>query len=169
LEGRRGRLQLGVSGSSSSSEALSWVKAHWEIAHELREKSSEFALAADAIDSGQFVQNHALTLVSLWGALEAIFSPATSELKFRVSALIATFLEAPGEGRARLQREIAKLYDKRSAAAHGNPRHEPEDLLASFNLLRRVLVTIIEQGSVPSKDALEQSLFGAPPHEAHVS
>ena len=100
-------------------------------------------------------------MVSIWGALEALFSPSTTELKFRVSALIAAFLEPPGMERAKLQKEIAKLYDKRSAAAHGKPKHEPEDLLSSFNLLRRVLIAIIASGKVPSKNDLEGMLFGS--------
>jgi hypothetical protein len=60
-----------------------------------------------------------------------------------------------------LQKEIAKLYDKRSAAAHGKPKHDEEDLLASFNLLRRVLMTIIENKNVPSREDLEDLLFGS--------
>jgi hypothetical protein len=134
---------------------------HWTATHQLLNGNSEFALAVEAIDTGQFVQSTALALVSLWGALEALFSPSTSELKFRVSALIAAFLEPPGTGRATLQKEIAKLYDKRSAAAHGKPKHQPEDLLATFNLLRRVLIKMISSGKVPSKDDLEGMLFGS--------
>jgi hypothetical protein len=63
-----------------------------------------------------------------------------------------------------LQKDIAKLYDKRSAAAHGKPKHDAEDLLATFNLLRRVLFEIIiDRGVVPSKEALEAALFGVEP------
>jgi hypothetical protein len=151
---------LGVVGGRASADALEWVKDHWTVTHQLLNGNSEFALAVEAIDTGQFVQSTALALVSQWGALEALFSPSTSELKFRVSALIAAFLEPPGAGRATLQKEIAKLYDKRSAAAHGKPKHQPEDLLATFNLLRRVLIEIIGSGKVPSKDDLEGILFG---------
>ena len=57
-------------------------------------------------------------MVSPWGALEALFSPSTSELKFRVSSLIAAYFEVPGVERVKCQREVAKLYDKRSTAAH---------------------------------------------------
>lgn len=160
-EVQRRHFPLGVSGGKLTEAAASWVKQRWPVTHELSSKNADFSLAVDAIDSGQFVQNHALTMVSLWGALEALFSPATTELKFRVSALIASFLEAPGNDRAALQRKIAKLYDKRSAAAHGKPKHQAEDLLESFNLLRAVLMKIIDIGQVPSKESLEAALFGA--------
>src|SRR3712207_1227325 len=115
-EVERRHFPLGVSGGRATTSALRWVKERWPVTYKLTSESSEFALAVEAVDAGQFVKNSALALVSLWGALEALFSPSTSELKFRVSSLIAAFLEPPGIGRARLQKEVAKLYDKRSAA-----------------------------------------------------
>ncbi|PZQ76401.1 HEPN domain-containing protein [Sphingomonas sp.] len=138
-----------------------YVRDRWKTVLRLRRADAAFALAADAIDQGQFVQNTALTLVSLWGALEALFSPSTSELKFRVSSMIAAYLEPPGANRLALQRSVAKLYDKRSAAAHGKPSHDNDHLLETFNLLQRVLLQIIDRGAVPGKDELEQELFGA--------
>ncbi|WP_291719721.1 HEPN domain-containing protein [Magnetospirillum sp. 64-120] len=152
---------LGIIGGVATVASLSWVRERWQVAHQLINESQEFALAAEALDTGQFQRNTALTLVSLWGALEALFSPSTSELRFRVSSLIAAYLEPPGNIRAKLQKEVAKLYDKRSAAAHGKPRHEAEDLLATFNLLQRVLIAIIDAKKVPSKDDLEDALFGS--------
>jgi len=152
---------LGIVGGACTGESLKWVAERWSTTHRLSTSNAEFALAVDALDSGQFVQSTALTLVSLWGALEALFSPSTSELKFRVSALIAAYLEPTGEGRLKLQRDVAKLYDKRSAAAHGKPKHTPEDLLATFELLRRVLLAMIDAGAVPTKAKLEELLFGA--------
>ncbi len=77
-------------------EGLHDVATHWMTAFSLYEQSSEFQLATDALTTGQFVGNSALLMVSLWGALEAIFSPSTSELKFRVSSLIASYLYPPG-------------------------------------------------------------------------
>jgi len=152
---------LGVTGGITTQDALEWLASHWQVAVRLFDQSAEFLVAAEAIDSGQFVRESRLTLVSIWGALEALFSPSTSELKFRVSALIAAYLEPPGSGRHGLQRQVAKMYDKRSAAAHGKPKHDPDDLLAAFNLLKRVLLKIVGEGVVPSKELLEASLFGA--------
>lgn len=71
------------------------------------------------------------------------------------------YLEPPGQTRHDLQRSVAKLYDKRSAAAHGKPQHEQEDLLASFTLLGRILQKILDDRAVPSKELLERQLFGA--------
>lgn len=152
---------LGVVGGKATPEAVKWVADRWQATHRLKGESADFALAVEAIDNGQFVQSSALTLVSLWGALEALFSPSTSELRFRVSALIAAFLEGPGVDRHRLQKEVAKLYDKRSAAAHGKPKHEAADLLATFNLLRQILMKIIDDGVVPNRESLDALLFGS--------
>ena len=99
-------------------------------------------------------------MVAIWAALEALFSPSTTELRFRVSALIASYLEPPGELRQSRAKAIGKLYDKRSSAAHGKSTHEDDDLLASFNLLGEVLRRMIEQGRVPTKPELEGMLFG---------
>ena len=152
---------LGTIDPTSVITGLKWVQKNWKVAHKLYSSSTEFRLAADSLDSGQFVPNHALTLVSLWASLEAIFSPSTSELKFRVSALIAAYLEPAGMKRLEFQKQIASLYDMRSAAAHGKPRHESAHLLKSFELVRRVLIRMIHEGSVPTKEDLERRLFGA--------
>lgn len=156
---------LDVEGGKASADSLDWVTERWQTVHRLTSESTEFSFAVEAIDMAQFIQNTALTMVSLWGALEALFSPATSELKFRVSSLIASYLEAPGVERAKSQKEVAKLYDKRSAAAHGKPTHNSEDLLGTFTLLRRVLMKIIDFKKVPTKDDLEGMLFGSVLHD----
>ncbi|WP_369326852.1 hypothetical protein AB6N01_04045 [Alcaligenes nematophilus] len=161
LEIERRYFPLGVVGGQVTVEAATWVKERWRTAHKLTSSHAEFELAVDALDQGQFVQSHALALVSLWAALEALFSPSTTELSFRVSALIAAYLEEPGTARLARQKSIAKLYTKRSAAAHGKPNHDQKNLLDSFNLLREVLTKMLDSGWVPSKEVLEAKLFGA--------
>lgn len=160
LESFKQHSRLGLIDASSQLESVVWVQSNWRAAHKLYSSSTEFRLAVDALDAAQFIENEALALVSLWAAMEALFSPSTAELKFRVSALIASFLEEPGETRRSKQKAIAHLYDKRSAAAHGKPKHQSEDLLASFELLRRILIKMIYLRAVPSKDELDARLFG---------
>lgn len=138
-----------------------WLAKTWPVAMKLQRESKEFTFALQALDSSHFIQSTALSLVSLWAALEALFSPSTSELRFRVSALIATYLEEPGKSRHELQNQVFKLYEKRSAAAHGKPKHEDEDLLATMNLVVRALVKMLNEEMVPSKVDIERGLFGA--------
>jgi hypothetical protein len=152
---------LAVTGNMVTTQSIDWVTERWPVTYKLIQENAEFALAVEAIDGGQFIRQSALALISLWAAIEALFSPSTSELKFRVSALVAAYLEPPGDDRHNLQRSVAKLYDKRSAAAHGKPKHQQKDLLATFNLLRRILMAIIDRGQVPSKGALDEMLFGS--------
>jgi hypothetical protein len=78
-------------GTVLTPDRLSWVREHWSGTIELRENHAELRLAIAALDRGQFIPNYALTIVSLWAALEALFSPAKTELVFRVSALIASY------------------------------------------------------------------------------
>lgn len=152
--------QLATRDTTHVLPSLDWVRQNWKVALNLYKGSAEFQLAADSLDSGQFVPNHALALVSLWGALEAIFSPSTTELRFRVSALIAAYLEPMGSKRLELQKATATLYDMRSAAAHGKPKHDADHLLKTFELVRRVLIRMIHLKSVPSRELLERRLFG---------
>ncbi len=150
-----------LEGARSTSEEMSWIRENWRSALKLYQDHTEFRLAADAIDNSAFISNTALILISLWGALEALFSPSTSELRFRVSSLIAAYLEPPGDARHERQREVSGLYDKRSAAAHGRPKHQVDDLVDTYALLRTVLLRMIEKKHVPQKRELEGILFGS--------
>jgi Apea-like HEPN len=160
LEHRPRAFALGLVDDSKTIASLSWVIENAPSALKLTRESSEFRLAAHAMISGQFIEDTALILISLWGALEAIFSPSTSELRFRVSALISSYLNPPGPNRLAHQKQIAELYDKRSAAAHGKSKHDSDDLVQTFELLRKVLIQIIRDGELPTRQHLENKLFG---------
>lgn len=162
VESARQYIQLALVNASKEGGRLEWMRRYWSNAVSLMATHADFRLAMEAFELSTFVPHHALTLVSLWGALEALFSPSTSELRFRVSVLIASYVHPPGEERVALQREIFELYDKRSAAAHGKPKHNPTHLVQTFNILQRVLVRMIEENEVPSKTALNRMLLGAP-------
>lgn len=51
-------------------------------------------------------------------------------------------------------------YDVRSKVAHGTAVVRKEDLIAVHQLLKRGLIKMIENGSVPDRDFLERQLFG---------
>jgi hypothetical protein len=159
MEHRRRSFALGLQDESRTLDSLSWVIENLPSALNLTKKSAEFRLASHAMSAGQFIEDSALILISLWGALEAIFSPSASELRFRVSTLISSYLNPPGSKRMTHQKEIAELYDKRSAAAHGKQKHGGDDVLLTFELLRKVLIQIIRDGQVPTKTQLEERLF----------
>jgi hypothetical protein len=142
---------------------LAWVKKYWINSAHLLDDSSEFSLAFQAADQSMFARHASLALVWMWSALEALFSSGRDELRYRVSTTIASFLEPAGLGRMALQRETAKLYDSRSAAAHGRPDKAADALQRTYALLKRVVVKMIEENRVPTKAELEARLFGADP------
>ena len=156
-------------GESLNEARLLWVKESWRTAADLVARHAELKLAVDALDKGQFIRNPALALLSLWGALEALFSPARTELRFRVAALIASYLRDPGPERQELHTRVLRLYDHRSAAAHGQAKQDPDGLLQTFEVLRQVVLRMISEHHVPSKEDLEGLLFGVDKASAEKS
>lgn len=139
---------------------LAWVQKNWLQGGRLMNQNTPFNTAFQAFDQAPSTGSMALYLVSMWGALEALFSPSPAELRFRVSATIASFLEPFGPTRRELQKTIAKLYDARSKAAHGSKDVGGQAVEDTHKLLQRVLVKIIESGKVPDRDDLEKLVLG---------
>ncbi len=144
-----------------SRESLSWVPAAVAKTVVLMDEHPELDMAIVALDRSQFVREPALILISLWAALEAIFSPDKSaELKFRIATRMAYFLETDGSRRFELYNQVRKLYDARSAAAHGSLKQKPQlSLVPTYNLLRRVFIRIIDTNHFPTQAELEQLIF----------
>jgi hypothetical protein len=140
---------------------LAWVAQNWKNAAFLFHRDRNFAQAFQAFDNATTIQSPALGLLTLWSALEHLFAPSKAELRFRVSALIACYLTEPGENRMQLQKKLAKLYDERSQAAHTAEEVEAEAASETFVIMSQVLLKIISEDKVPSRDFLEKLLFGA--------
>jgi len=159
VAGRDRHIQLSLKSRDKVIESIDWIVGNWEEALNLRASSPVFDFSLTTFDNAQLIPNNAMMLVSLWGALEAIFAQTNAELRFRISAQIAAFLKPRGLSRLEKQQEVLKLYDKRSAAAHGNPKHDSDDLVKTFELLRSSIIRIIENKVVPTKASLEELLF----------
>lgn len=141
------------------SDDLEWLKSHWVRASELL-KNDDFSVAFQAVDSCIWNSSPGLALVSVWGALERLFSTSHQELSFRVSANIAAFLQVPGRERYKCFKQVKALYDQRSKAVHGSGGKDVGPLLETHALARGVLLKMIETGHVPEKSELEARLFG---------
>jgi hypothetical protein len=76
-----------------------------------------------------------------------------------VSGNISCFLEPPGASRVAVQRTSAKLYDARSAAAHGKPHNDLAPAAQTYALARRLVMRILETGKVPNASDLEEMLL----------
>ncbi len=155
-------LVMGSEGIATIREGdLEWVKEHWMQCALLMRRHSEFNLALQTFAKSQFARRESMALLAMWGALESLFSPARSELSFRISSNIAVFLEPPGERRLALQEEVAKLYNSRCTAAHSSERECEKELVKTYCLVKRVITKFIEDGHVPTKSELKGRMFGA--------
>lgn len=139
---------------------LAWIRRHWFDCAKLGTKNSNFQLLVEAVDQSMFARYEDLALLWLWGGIEALFSPAKTELRFRISSAIACFLEPAGLSRMSLQKTVAKLYDSRSDAAHGR-KSSPPKFQETYELARRITMKIIEDNHIPTHTELEAKLFGA--------
>jgi hypothetical protein len=140
-------------------EHLNWLKENWQKTMRLLKTDSKFFAAFKAFDSAAIFGNPTSSLLTTWGAIEQLFSPNTGELKYRVSANLASFLEKPGIKRLELFKELSKLYNDRSLAAHTSKQLDHKPLVNSWVHLRNALMKIIEMGKVPSQDDLQELIF----------
>jgi hypothetical protein len=153
-----------VSARSSVTVGMaSWLKGNWYSSFDLNYNEAVLYAVASLYHSHR--SSKGLGMVSVWAGLERIFSTKEAELKYRVCTNIAAFLEPPGEFRYLLFKQLSKLYDDRSRAAHGSPMKNPNAYEESVSVASRALLRIIEINSVPDKDELERELL-APAHRA---
>jgi Apea-like HEPN len=144
-------------GATIHDEEAEWIRHNWHSSLALsRNEALMFAV-------GSIYHSHraseALGVVSIWAALERLFSANTAELKYRVCTNIAAFLEPPGEERYELYKHLSKLYDGRSASAHGSPMKTRDVYMDSATIASRSIMRIIELGRIPTRDELERELL----------
>lgn len=142
-------------------EDLSWVAAKWITAGRLLNSNPKFFGALKAFDSATVRGRASAAMLALWGGIEQLFAPSAAELRFRVAALLASYLEAPGTSRLELYKRVLKLYGERSVAAHTAKEVETEPLIETYVIMRNALVRMIDEGKVPTQADLESLLFCA--------
>lgn len=153
------RLLAGQKSSSISEVDLEWLKGIWIEGAQLMRDSAGFNDVFQAFDAAGTLPNPSVALLALWGALEHLFSPAKQELRFRVAANIAAYLEPAGVGRLKLHKRLIKLYDARSGVAHGTRLKSDDSWKETYLVANDVICRILRDRHVPSKDELEQWLF----------
>lgn len=141
-------------------EDLEWVRLVWPKSAMLLKQDRRFGDALSAADACTVAGRTASALLLAWGALEELFAPASrSEIRYRVSANIAAYLEPVGAGRLALFREVRELYDARSAVAHSAREAEVADLLRTYVVLRNALTKIVVQARIPTTEDFQNALF----------
>lgn len=138
---------------------LFWLKEYWQSSLQLIKKYPKFGTAFKAFDSATIKGKTSSSLLSIWGAIEQIFAPTPGELRFRVASYLSSFLTEPGEKRYKLYKDILRLYNDRSAAAHTSKDIDYQPLIESFVHMRNALVKMIENKEVPNQEELEKNLF----------
>lgn len=158
IEGRR--IQPSPSSECVIGESqLTWVADNWQAVGKLLSDNPKFHSAFKAFDSVSFKARESSSMLALWGGLEQLFAPSTGELRFRVSALLASYLEPPGASRIKCYKRILKLYNERSQAAHTTKNIESGPLMETFVLMRNALMKMIVEGKTPTQNDLESLLF----------
>jgi hypothetical protein len=150
---------------------LAWVAQKWVSAGRLLNNNPKFYSALKAFDSATVRGRASASLLALWGGLEQIFAPSAAELRFRVAALLASYLEVPGASRLELYRQVLKLYNERSIAAHTAQDIETAPLAQTYVVMRNALVRMIDEEKVPTQADLESMLFcvtAAPQNQPEV-
>lgn len=145
--------------SRLKTEDLSWVKSVWPRTADLMRTCPPLNMALRAADACTVRDRPASALLTAWGALEELFAPSRAELRFRVSAHIAAYLEPVGPARLELFKTVADLYNARSKAAHTAQDAEVTALVQSFVILRNALVRMVDEGAVPTQADFEKRLF----------
>lgn len=144
-----------------SIEDLQWLKKVWLSGNKLMQNHIAFNDAFQALDGAGAMPTKAVATLAIWGAFEHLFSPGKQELRFRVSANIATFLETAGMERLKLHKKIMKLYDVRSTVAHGVKVPSADDWIETLSLAHRILTKMLEINRVPTISDLELALFSS--------
>jgi hypothetical protein len=139
---------------------LEWVKSKWIEGAKLQLAHPALAASLRAFDSATVRGKSSAALLALWGGIEQIFSPSAGELRFRVSAMLASYLHPPGQERFDQYKRILKLYNERSLAAHTANETDAGPLIESYVLMRNALVKMIDNNLFPTQQQLEEMLFG---------
>ena len=144
-----------------SESDLDWASQSLIALAELLEVP-RFRLAVDCLTTHQHEASLRMTTASLWAGVEALFG-INSELRFRLSALVAAFLEPRGAQRITRYRVVKSLYDFRSRAVHGGTL---DDAMLSQHIrdvrvmLSALVCKMVEIKRVPSEDEWDATLLG---------
>ena len=138
---------------------LEWLKATWHSSAELARANPQLLTAVLACDSRRVRTRISQSVLTIWGALEQLFAPSSGELRHRVAANIAAYLEPRGPRRLATYKQVMKLYNARSAAAHTTKEVDQNLMLESWVILRNALIKMISEHQVPSQSDFEHLLY----------
>lgn len=146
--------------STISIQDIEWANTYFLNFAKLL-SDTRFRSAIDSLTTSHLQHNMRMAIALLWSGIEAIFG-IQSELRFRLSAQIASLLETRGKNRYELHQKIKKLYDIRSKVVHGSVITEDkikEHIIEVRELLSRIIIYFIESNRIQSVNEFEELLF----------
>src|SRR3546814_18597933 len=124
---------------------MDWIASHRANLGNLLE-DAKFRMAVESLTEHHLQKSLRMAIAHLWAGIEALLG-ISSELRFRISAYIAAYLEPSGPSRVETFKRFRGLYDFRSKAVHGVSLSDKEmrgHVADVQDLLSRIIVKCIE-------------------------
>ncbi|MEE3323558.1 MAG: hypothetical protein VX196_06440, partial [Pseudomonadota bacterium] len=122
----------------------------------MRKNNASYDLAASIYSSNFRSDNHRLSAIDLWSAIEALCG-IDSGLRNGIALNVSYFLNHNRSKRLDMYKKIKKMYDKRSSIVHGR-KISQEDILLHIqeliNILSKVLKKCLDRQILPTTENL---------------
>ena len=153
-------------------EDFDWIAEHIQPLMQLS-GTGVFTFLHDIFDTLNF-PNPAVQLVQVWAGIESIVKSKSPGTRRSIRARCAMLLRDTEEEQWKLYKKMGKLYDFRCNVVHGNNEFSMKEwmndlslddgsvkgktkkLFESFEILKELMVKVIQDGEMPSKENLEK-------------
>lgn len=136
-------------------EHLLWIRESFAPGAELMNEPA-FNRAFRALDGAVWAHSAGSALLTIWAALETLIRPGRHQITNVLASSLAAYLEPPGPNRDRIFGHVKSLYEARGGSAHASRSPEAHQLLSSFDIARRFLISCIDKGALPRSDDLQE-------------
>ena len=147
----------------------------WILKYQLKviqlNNSGELNFLHDLFDIINF-PNPGVQLIQIWAAIEALLKPKDRSVRRSLRYRCAMILGNTLEERKELNERVGNLYDFRSKVVHGSKNFSMTEYLhginetqvsdeikflwGSFDILKRLVIVIIESGIIPTEKQLQK-------------
>jgi hypothetical protein len=147
----------------------------WILKYQLKviqlNNSGELNFLHDLFDIINF-PNPGVQLIQIWAAIEALLKPKDKSVRRSLRYRCAMILGNTLEERKELNERVGDLYDFRSKVVHGGKNFSMTEYLhginetqvsdeikflwGSFDILKRLVIVIIESGIIPTEKQLQK-------------
>src|SRR3546814_15002854 len=103
---------------------MDWIASHLANLANLLE-DAKFRMAVESLTEHHLQKSLRMAIAHLWAGIEALLG-ISSELRFRISAYIAAYLEPSGPSRVETFKRVRRLSASRSEEVHGVSRTDKD-------------------------------------------